>query len=166
MCSVLTPGGAITIVKDSIPDDAQDFPFGVLLPGQILFSLDDDADATLPDRRVFLLAPGEYFAFESIGGGAGWTLDSRVCDDAGSSTVEAGFLSGIGVAIDLDAGEDIMCTFTNTQAEQIRVGNDRPGGTAIRSVRLAPAAGNASAQHHRGLMRSAVARRRGPVVAF
>jgi hypothetical protein len=115
----LDTGGVITIVKDSVPNDAQDFPFGVLLPGQILFSLDDDADATLPDRRVFLLAPGEYFAFESIGGVAGWTLNSRVCDDAGSSTVEGGLLSGIGVAIDLDAGEDITCTFTNTQAEQI-----------------------------------------------
>ncbi|MCH7800693.1 MAG: hypothetical protein IIC24_04020 [Chloroflexi bacterium] len=110
----LDTGGVITIVKDSIPDNAQDFPFGVLLPGEILFSLDDDDDATLPNTRVFLLAPGEYFAFESIGGVAGWTLSSRVCDDADSFAIEGGLLAAIGVSIDLDAGEEITCTFTNT----------------------------------------------------
>ena len=112
----LNTGGVITIVKDAVPDNAQDFPFGLLLPTlpEILFSLDDDADPTLPDRKVFLLEPGEYFAFESIGGVPGWTLSNRACDDPGSSVIEGGLLAAIGVAIDLDAGEDITCTFTNT----------------------------------------------------
>ena len=59
--------GSITIVKDAVPDDAQDFAFttgGAGLPAS--FSLDDDADATLSNTRTFTnLAPGGYSVTEA-----------------------------------------------------------------------------------------------------
>jgi hypothetical protein len=122
--------GRVTIIKDTVPDDPEDFALGFFGDGfaQVNFSLDDDADATLPNvREFFLLDPGQYFAFESIGASPGWTLSDRVCvdPDNGSSAVLGGLLAGIGVDIDLDAGEHITCTFTNSQAgaeEQAAIG--------------------------------------------
>jgi hypothetical protein len=90
--------GTITIIKDAIADDPQDFLFGLFggdLGPQIDFTLDDDADPALPNRSVFLLAPGEYFAFESAGASPpGWSLSNRACvdPDGGSSVVQGGLL--------------------------------------------------------------------------
>lgn len=117
--------GSITIVKDALPDDAQDFAFVTTGPGLSDFSLDDDADATFPNTRTFTgLAAGSYSVAETTV--AGWTLTGLVCADPDSgSTVNLG--TGV-VTIDLDAGEDITCTYTNSKQAIVRLQKSLPDG--------------------------------------
>src|SRR6185369_11549390 len=60
--------GSITIVKDAIPNAALDFNFTSTSDQATTigsFSLDDDADGTLPNSRTFSnLAPGNYTVTE------------------------------------------------------------------------------------------------------
>ena len=103
--------GSITIVKVAVPNDAQDFAFTTTGTGLSNFSLDDDADATLSNTQTFTgLAAGSYTVTEAAL--AGWSLTNLVCvDPDNSSTVDVGARIA---TIDLDAGESITCTFTNT----------------------------------------------------
>jgi hypothetical protein len=98
-----TASGSITIVKDAQPNSAQDFAFTATGTGVSGFSLDDDADGTLSNTRVFTnLGAGSYsFAETPV---AGWDLTSSTCSDG--STV---------ANVQLSAGENITCTFTNVQ---------------------------------------------------
>ncbi len=115
--------GSITIVKDAVPNDAQDFSFiagGGLSP--TTFSLDDDSDPTLSNTKVFSnLSAGTYSVSEA--GVTGWTSDGGVCND--ESPVSA---------ISLQAGENVTCTFTNTKDATLKlvkaVTNDN-GGTNV-----------------------------------
>ncbi len=101
------PAHNVTIVKRANPQGPTDFSF----TGLVDFSLDDDADATLPDRRTFNnLTPGTKTVTETLQ--SGWSLASIQCDDPdGGTTVD---LAAGEVTIDLDLGEAITCTFTNT----------------------------------------------------
>ena len=96
-------------MKDSLPDDAQDFSFtagGGLSP--TTFSLDDDADGTLSNTRTFAsVTPGSgYSVSETVPGG--WDQQSASCSD-GSPTSN----------VSLSAGETVTCTFTNRKRGQI-----------------------------------------------
>ncbi len=106
--------GSITIVKDAVPNDAQDFSFTSSGAGTSNFILDDDADATRSNNQTFTgLSAGSYPVVEAAA--AGWSLTSLTCTgdaDAGSVVT----LGSRQVAIDLDPGEDITCTFVNTKA--------------------------------------------------
>lgn len=117
--------GSITIVKDALPDDAQDFAFVTTGLGLSDFSLDDDADAALPNTRTFIgLAAGSYSVAETAV--AGWTLTGLICADPDSGTTVN---LGTGVAtIDLDAGENINCTYTNSKQAIVRLQKSLPGG--------------------------------------
>jgi plastocyanin domain-containing protein len=95
--------GTIVVVKDAVPNDAQDFSFtagGGLSPSS--FSLDDDADGTLSNTRTFddLPAGSGYSVAESLP--SGWSQASATCDD-GSPVSN----------IDVAAGETVTCTFLN-----------------------------------------------------
>ncbi|SFV31936.1 DUF11 domain-containing protein [Pseudoxanthomonas sp. YR558] len=104
-------GGSITIVKDAAPDSPQDFAFTTSGAGLSAFSLDDDADATLSNTRVFPgLTPGAYSVTETSV--SGWSLTALTCTDPDNGT--AVNLATRLATIDLDAGEDIICTYTNT----------------------------------------------------
>ena len=61
-----TPDGTIVIVKDAVPDDAQDFSFNLSNGSTVnqSFSLDNDGDATLPNSQTFSLPAGTYTASE------------------------------------------------------------------------------------------------------
>lgn len=104
--------GSITIVKDAVPNSAQDFAFSVTGARLSAFSLDDDADATLSNTRTFTgLAAGSYSVTETAL--TGWGLTGLTCTDPDGGT-------SVNVAtrvatIDMDASEDITCTYTNTQ---------------------------------------------------
>ncbi|MBA2361628.1 MAG: right-handed parallel beta-helix repeat-containing protein [Actinobacteria bacterium] len=102
--------GTITIVKDAIPDGPEDFSFSG--SGAIgSFSLDDDNDPALPDRRSFSgLDAGGYTVTEATR--AGWNLTGLVCDDPDGGS--SGSKETRTATIDLDAGETVTCTFTNT----------------------------------------------------
>ena len=69
----------VTIVKDAVPNHAQDFPFtGSFGP----FSLDDDTDPTLLDRRTFTVS-GTAFGAKTVTETAlaGWSLTGLVCSE-------------------------------------------------------------------------------------
>ncbi len=106
--------GQIVAVKDAVPNDPQDFSFtagGGLSPAS--FSLDDDADGTLPASHTFTdVMPGSgYSLAETVPGG--WDQTAATCDDGSP-------VSNINVA----AGETVTCTFTNRKRGQIVVTHD------------------------------------------
>jgi len=113
--------GSITIIKDAVPNSAQDFAFTATGTGLSAFSLDDDADGTLSNIRTFTgLAPGSYSVTETAL--AGWNLTGLTCVDPDSgSTVNLGTRAA---TIDLDAGETVTCTYTNTQQGSIVIVKD------------------------------------------
>ena len=102
--------GTIEIVKDTVPDGPQDFAFtttGGLNPAT--FDLDDDADGTLSNTQTYnSVAAGAYSVTETAVAGFTTTL-ACVDPDGGSST------SGNTATIDLDPGETVTCTYTNTE---------------------------------------------------
>ncbi len=117
---------SLTIVKDAVPNDAQNFTYSGSGPAGYNFgggfSLDDDADGTLPNSRTFTkLVPGSY----SLSEGAlpsGWTLSSLVCTDPdGGSSVNLGTRTA---TIDIDPGESITCTYTNSKSGSIVIIED------------------------------------------
>lgn len=110
--SILIPeNGSITIIKDVVPNGAQDFAFTTTGTGLSNFSLDDDSDATLSNSTTFTgLASGSYSVTET--GVSGYDLTSIVCTDP---TTDSTVNLGTGTAsIELDPNENITCTFTNT----------------------------------------------------
>ncbi len=94
--------GAITIVHEPNPADETQFRYNGTLGG---FNL---RAPSRPGRTFVDLTPGSY----TVGSRPqdGWTLESISCegDADGGSTVD---LPGRGVAIDLDAGEAVVCRF-------------------------------------------------------
>ena len=91
--------GTITIIKDAIPDDEQDFSFTGSLG---TFSLDDDGENNeLPNQITLNVVAGTYSVTEDPIP-EGWNLASAICDDG--SPVNA---------IEVNADEDVTCTFTN-----------------------------------------------------
>jgi len=114
-CTAIQPG-VITIIKDAQPNDAQDFSFvGSSSIGT--FSLDDDADGTLPNQQIFTLAAGTYNIKESSV--SGWDLTNLVCITNDNSQPVS--TSGSTAQINLDNGENVTCTFTNTKQGTITV---------------------------------------------
>lgn len=99
--------GDIIIVKEATPEGSTEFSFTQTIT-DIGFNLTDDG--VNPNSIDFLdVTPGSYTVTED--GESGWTLDDITCDDANSTGN-----TGTGAAtIDLDAGETITCTFTNSR---------------------------------------------------
>jgi hypothetical protein len=99
-----------SIVVDKVTDpsgDAQSFTFTTTGTGYSGFSL---TDAAAPNSQ--LLAPGAYSVAETVP--AGWDLTSATCASSIADTEVPG-------AIELDAGETVTCTFTNTKRGRIIV---------------------------------------------
>ena len=95
-----------------MPNDPQDFTFTRSFDSN--FSLDDDADPTLPNTVTFNLAPGNYSVTELAQ--AGWDLTSLVITgDDGDSTK-----SGSTANLVLDPGENITVTYTNAKTNTVR----------------------------------------------
>jgi hypothetical protein len=106
--------GQIVVVKDTQPNDPQDFAFtaaGGLAPAS--FSLDDDADGTLPNAQTLAnVAPGSgYSVAETVP--EGWNQASAICSD-GSPVSD----------ISISPGESVTCTFVNNQRGRIIVVKD------------------------------------------
>lgn len=105
--AVILPG-TITIIKNTDPDDAQNFNFSTNGSGLSSFSLDDDSDSILSNTKTFTgLAPGSFTVTEATS--AEFTLSNLSCvDPTGNTTV-----NGPTADINLAAGETVTCTFTN-----------------------------------------------------
>jgi uncharacterized repeat protein (TIGR01451 family) len=127
---------SITIVKDAVPNDAQDFAFTTTGTGLSNFSLDDDADATLPNTTVFNgLNPGSYSVTEGVV--ANWQLTNLVCNDA-NGVIN---LAGRSATINLSANEDVTCTFTNTRYGRIIVEKQTQPDGSTQSFEFDPSYG-------------------------
>lgn len=104
--------GTITIVKDALPDDPQDFAFSSSTAQSTTiagFSLDDDADPTLSNSATFSgLKPGAYSVTEAAQ--KGWFLSNLTCDDGSDQSTDAATAK-----IALPAGGHVTCTFENTK---------------------------------------------------
>ena len=107
---VNTKLGKIIVDKITNPnDDLQPFAFSPSWGDQ--FSL---TDANPPHDSGFL-APDTYSIAETVP--AGWDLTSATCSDESSPN-----------AIQLDAGETVICTFTNTKRGTLTVVKETAGG--------------------------------------
>ncbi len=104
------PTGSITIIKNSNPDSDQEFIFNAS-GGLGEFPLVDDGSGS-GDIATFNTLTGSYTVTEEEV--SGWSLSNVECnidnDDGGSYN-----WAGNGVDINLNQGEHIICTFTNTQ---------------------------------------------------
>ncbi|MGO1002739.1 beta strand repeat-containing protein [Lysobacter sp. CA196] len=129
-----SPTGTIVIVKDAIPNNAQDFAFATTGTGLVAFSLDDDADATLPNTRTFTgLEAGSYSVTEAIVGG--WVLSALTCvDPDNGSTID---LAGRIATIDIDSGETVTCTYSNSRLAVLRLQKALPLGRFVGSDQFA-----------------------------
>jgi|GEM_PF-1454717 len=102
-----TASGSITIVKDAVPNSPQDFGFTATGTGVSNFSLDDDSDPTLSNTKTFTsLGAGSYSFTETAT--SGWDLSTINCS-GGSTSV-----NGATVTVNLTAGQNVTCTYTNT----------------------------------------------------
>ncbi len=104
--------GSITIVKDALPNDAQDFAFTTSLE-ESDFTLDDDGDNEngVSNTTTFgSLLPGTYsFTEEAV---AGWSLQGMSCV---SSNVSLDLPVSATATVTLHPGENVTCTYTNVK---------------------------------------------------
>ncbi|MDQ4041925.1 MAG: hypothetical protein M3141_09280, partial [Actinomycetota bacterium] len=107
--------GQITIRKNTVPNDPQDFRFRgnpgpPASPAAFTdFRLDDDGNPTLPSSRTFPVRPGAYTVVE--GPQDGFRLTAINCTDpTGNSRGNAGTATAM---IDVAPGESVTCTFVN-----------------------------------------------------
>lgn len=112
-----TKRSSITILKNAINNNAQDFEFinnfGNNNPAT--FYLDDDSNATLPNTRTFEVLPGEYeVSEEEI---SGWQQESATCDNG--ETIDS---------INIEPGENVTCTFVNEEYAKIILVKNTIGG--------------------------------------
>jgi len=113
--------GTIVIVKNAVPDDAQDFNFnltdGVLFNQD--FSLDDDTNSTLPNSMSFSLPAGTYVASEILPVPVGWVYTNLVCSVSGSTgssfTVDLeNAKATITLVTAFTTSDTVTCTYTDT----------------------------------------------------
>lgn len=120
-------GASIIIVKDAVPNSPQDFSFSFTSgSGTVPFQLDDDGDPTLANSQVIEGLPaGSYTVSEAAA--AGWNLTGLTCTDpTGNSTDNPGTRTA---TINLAAGEQVTCTFTNSlpQVDLVLTKTNTPG---------------------------------------
>ena len=107
------PARRVTIAVNTSPNDTVDVDFAGDLGS---FSLDDDNDAALPGYKLFAnVASGTYTV--SVAMPSVWTALGITCNDPDVET--AVDLANSQVAIDLDLGEDITCTFRGLETAAI-----------------------------------------------
>lgn len=115
--------GTIVIIKDAVPDDAQDFSFNINNGSTFSqnFTLDDDAgaDNTYPNSMSFSLPAGTYTAAElNIPGG--WQLTNLACQVTGSNgsttSVNLGDAQAtINLVTSFSSSDTVTCTFTDSK---------------------------------------------------
>ncbi|MCB1005280.1 MAG: S8 family serine peptidase, partial [Acidimicrobiales bacterium] len=117
-CTFTHRSTAITIVQQTPPSNEADFAFEGCVAGTAAcapFSLDDDADPTLPDHVTGIgLAPGAYTVTQR--GQEGWDLHSLVCDHGAAVD-----LAGRTATVTLVRHQHTTCTFTDVDRSTLTV---------------------------------------------
>src|SRR5207249_160834 len=111
----------LTIIKDAVPNDAQDFTYSGTGTGVSAFSLDDDADPTLSNTKVFTFN-GNQLGAKTVtedANPAGWTLTNVACSAGGTATLATRTVSAT-----LAAGDTVTCTYTNTKDATLPIVKD------------------------------------------
>ena len=107
--------GNIVIIKNAVPNDAQDFNFNINDGGSLSsdFFLDDDNDGTLSNSQSFNVPPGTWYVSE-LDIPSNWSLTGLSCavSSGGTSTTLVDLGTGT-VTITLDASDTVTCTFTD-----------------------------------------------------
>jgi hypothetical protein len=135
--------GQVIVVKDSVPNDAQDFDFtlggglslGLMGPPGYTFQLDDDSDPALSNSQTITnVAPGAgYSVTETVP--SGWDQTGATCSDG----------SPVG-NINVSSGETVTCTFVH------RALGPRPAAAATRlAAQYAPQLRLAAGERYRPL---------------
>ena len=113
---------ALTIIKDAVPNDPTDFDFTTTGPEISDFSLDDDAEGTLPNSITFpltLFGAANTRTVIEIDPSPGFLLTALVCtEDPGGLGQDDNSTTDLGAAeatIIAEEGEIIVCTYTNTR---------------------------------------------------
>ena len=117
--------GSIIVVKDAVPDDAQDFSFTITGPSGYsqTFSLDDDSDNALSKQNVLSsLTPGTYTITEN-NIPSGWQLTSAICSGGIQSTCSD---TTNGKTVNLAAGETVTVMFTDSCVLPVTVTTNTP----------------------------------------
>jgi hypothetical protein len=113
--------GSITIIKDAVPDNAQDFGYsttGGLSPST--FTLDDDTDSTYSNTQTYsgITSFVTYTVAETKVSAWAVTFAATPCvltsGNGGSSSASQTTTTAT-VTIDMKEGENYRCTFTNTR---------------------------------------------------
>ena len=104
-CSVTnTKLGSITVSKATVP-----------IGDATLFAFSGDVAGSIADGGAIMvsgLSAGAYTSVEAAA--AGWDLTDISCDDGASTTPSTGDIATRTATFNLDAGEDVICTFTNS----------------------------------------------------
>lgn len=130
-----TEQSRLVIVKDAQPDDPQDFEFTPSFADP--FSLDDDADPTLPNTWVSDLVSAGTEISVTEGAVAGWLVDIEAsrCSGPGLGDADWAFGDDSTVNVTMPVGATVTCTFVNiaqpAQIELVKlVENDDGTGAA------------------------------------
>jgi putative metal-binding protein/thrombospondin type 3 repeat protein/prealbumin domain-containing protein len=115
--------GTVTIHKNAVPDSDQDFTFAMSSNfGSSSFALDDEGNNAnaLPNSRTF---QGRYSGTIDVTEEptAGWDLTDVTCTVGGTPDPLIDGLPSPHVAIEVQTGESVDCTYTNTARGRIRV---------------------------------------------
>lgn len=108
------PTGSITVVKDTIPDYYQGFPFEILSPGRsVTFQLVDYPPLVYGGNIMTIngLDPGSYTIEENDPSSTGFILSAIDCQ--GNTNWSKDLLTRK-VSLELTAGDNVTCKFTNT----------------------------------------------------
>ena len=119
-----TKNATVTVNKDAIPDDGQDFSYtttGGFNPAT--FSLEDDGDeGTNPSTQQFTFTGTDFDAGDetiSEDGETGWALTDLVC--TGDDDYQE---SGSTATLNVEPGETIVCDYENTKNATVTVNKD------------------------------------------
>lgn len=114
--------GEITIIKDAVPNDGQDFHFTLDAPNALhaAFDLDDDADGDLPNSETYNVPPGVSTGAE-VNLPDGWNLTGISCVATSGTpgfqvNLEGGSFTGT-----LADNDHLTCTFTNSRTSSLEV---------------------------------------------
>ena len=118
--SNLVNKGSIIIIKEAVPEDPQDFSFIAAGSGVSNFTLDDDGDNTngLSNTINFPGLFPDTYSISEVLPITGWDLTDLSCQ-SDLLGFDDTFVISPTASFNLRAGENIICTFTNTKQGKI-----------------------------------------------